>query len=469
GHRLPVPDRRRAGRGRAQRNGDGHCAGGARTRADRGARRLPQRLRRPGRRCGAGRGPAPGRARCGWGRAGSAGRHPARCEGPRGRRRLRHHQGLGGLRRRAGGHDRLRSRGAAQSRRRHRRGQDEHARARLHGRHGQRHLRRHPQPLEPRPLARRVLRRECRGRRRRHGAARHRVRRRWLHPHPCGPLWPPRLQAQPRPCADRWSARPRLAPPLQQGGAGPHRRRHGARPRRRAGPRPHRPALAADARAVVARRDRGRTPAGQGGLVAHPRIRRGRPGGPGHLRAGGRPAGRSRGGGGRGARRLPLRPGRRLAHLDQRVQRPHPRAVPRHGGVGAHRSSAAVSRRELRCGFRRGAGARGGRGPRAQPPPRRAVPRRPHPAHADDGRSGPAQRRSGHGERAGFTGLGGLHLPVQHDPVAGGFGVRRLHRGRPAGGPAARRPPARRHDRAAHHGRHRGCAARRRTPAPRSL
>ena len=40
--------------------------------------------------------------------------------------------------------------------------------------------------------------------------------------------------------------------------------------------------------------------------------------------------------------------------------------------------------------------------------------------------------------------MGGLHLPVQHDPVAGGHRVRRVHGGRPARRPPGRRPPARR-------------------------
>src|SRR5205823_3061633 len=77
---------------------------------------------------------------------------------------------------------------------------------------------------------------------------------------------------------------------------------------------------------------------------------------------------------------------------------------------------------------------------------------RPAP-HADDRvpaiRDRARQPDGDRGEACAAVRLDPVHVPVQHDRPARGLGAVRLHEGRPARGPADRRPPVRRRHRAA--------------------
>ena len=135
-------------------------------------------------------------------------------------------------------------------------GQDQHARTRLEGRHRQPAVRAHPQPVEPRPHAGRLVGRERRGHRLGHGAARHRLGRRWLAADPVVVLRAVGHEAVARPGAVGWRRGPGLAAPVDQGPDGPADGRPGGRPRRGGRAGSDRPAVAAPARGVVAGRAR---------------------------------------------------------------------------------------------------------------------------------------------------------------------------------------------------------------------
>ena len=215
----------------------------------------------------------------------AAGRDPARGQGPAERHRLHHHLRLGPPRRRPARHRRRSLRRPHAGGRLRGRRQDQHARVRLDGQHDQRHLRPLTEPVRPFPGTRRIVGRCGGGAGGRHGPARHRIRRRRVHPHPERLLRPGGHEAEPRPRPLRRPQPARLARPLDQRPHGPPRRRRRPRPRCRRRPRPHRPALAPPARGQLAGRPRRRPRPGQDRLRPHPRLRHGRRRGGRGLRA----------------------------------------------------------------------------------------------------------------------------------------------------------------------------------------
>ncbi len=308
-------------------------------------------------------------------------------------------------------------------------GEDQHARARLEGGHRQRHLRAHPQPVEPRPQPGRLVGRLGRRHRGGHGAPRHGVRRRRIDPHPRLVLRVERDQAVARPCAGRRTAHRQLVRPVHQGAHGAARGRRRRRPRRRGGTGPDRPALASPARGVVARSPRLGPAPGQGGVVAHARLRPARRRGAGPVRAGRGPARADgcRGGGDRhGVRRGP---GGGLAHPGAHLQPADAGAVPGHRGVGARRSPVGgAGGLGGRAPERAGGGTGARRLPPSQPAAGGVVPRRAAAHHPDvcGAATTALAQRPGTRERGARRQLGALHLPVQHDALPGGVGVRRV-------------------------------------------
>ena len=159
-----------------------------------------QRLRRGRRRAGPPRGRRHRRPHRRRRRPRPAGRHPHRRQGPPERHRLHHDLWIGAPRRRPAGHRRRPLRRPHAGGRMRRRRQDQHARVRLDGEHDQRHLRPLAEPVRHIEGTGRLVGRRIGGRSgRRHGPARHRLRRRRLHPDPLGLLRPLRDEAQPRP------------------------------------------------------------------------------------------------------------------------------------------------------------------------------------------------------------------------------------------------------------------------------
>ena len=125
----------------------------------------------------------------------------------------------------------------------------------------------------------------------RDGAARHRVRRRRIHPDPLGLLRPLGHEAEPRPRPGRRPQPARLDRPLDQRPHGPPHRRCRPGPRRRRRPRPHRPALPPPPRGQLDGGPRRPPRPGQDRLRPHPRLRHRRHRGGRRLRARRRGAG----------------------------------------------------------------------------------------------------------------------------------------------------------------------------------
>ncbi len=202
-----------------------------------------------------------------------------------------HHLRLRPPRRRPARHRRRPLRGPDAGGRLRGRRQDQHARVRLDGQHDQRHLRPLAEPVRPFPRTGRIVGRSGGGAGGRDGAARHRIRRRRIHPHPERLLRPGGHEAEPRPRPRRRPQPARLARPLDQRPHGPPHRRRRPRPRCRRRPRPHRPALPPPPRGQLAGRPRGRPRPGQDRLRPHPRLRHRRRRGGRGLRARRRGAG----------------------------------------------------------------------------------------------------------------------------------------------------------------------------------
>ena len=269
---------------------------------------------------------------------GSARRHPDRRQRPRGCGGLRHDTRLAVARRRRARRERQHPRGEAEGEGLRRPRQDQHPRVRMEGRHAERGVRRDPQPVGPVEVGRRVVGRHGRRARGRDGAARDRIGRRRLDPHPVGDQRPVGPEALARSRALRRRHATGLGRALDEGPDGSADPRRRVRARVRGRPRSDRHVVAADARrALVACAERPRR-AAEGRVVADARVRAGRQAGARCLRARGARARSSRHRGRRDPCRVRRGSDPPLPHDRERRHARRGRAVPRLARVRADRS-----------------------------------------------------------------------------------------------------------------------------------